>query len=282
MKKIIKYFSIVLFSAFFMFLLASDPTSAIYDSEKNTVRISVNKNEVKIAITYQRGMGSGTSAQYFWCGGYDVAENKCLDQLGESVNYVSESQPKVTSFVSREDATVADRNLTTVTFTIPKEKDSLLKDLSGKEGQSYVLVVSTAFCAVRNDAKTSCNYYDTPKITTLTVSVNNLVNGSGVDGSFGTDVDIKDSGISTLMDKVSDIVMGTVLPIIWAVLGLFLVIKGALLGVQIVNSADEPQVRQEKIGSLKWLVIGVAIAYAASGVVAVLTSFFSGAFKGGE
>ena len=67
--------------------------------------------------------------------------------------------------------------------------------------------------------------------------------------------------------------------IIYIVLAAFLVVKGAILGMQIVKAADEPQVRQEKIGSLKWLVIGVAIAALASGGVQFLTGFISGALE---
>lgn len=78
------------------------------------------------------------------------------------------------------------------------------------------------------------------------------------------------------MDKIADIV-NTILIIIYVVLGLFLVIKGALLGMQIVKAADEPQVRQEKIGSLKWLVIGVAIAYAVTFAADILVDYFKGA-----
>ena len=82
-----------------------------------------------------------------------------------------------------------------------------------------------------------------------------------------------------LMNKISDIVDDYVLPIIWSLLGLLLIIKGTMLGVQIVKSADEPQVRQEKIHSMKWLVIGVAIAASASAVVKVLLNFFERAFE---
>ena len=82
--------------------------------------------------------------------------------------------------------------------------------------------------------------------------------------------------IGELMSTIDKIVNGTILPRIWVVLGLFLVVKGALLGMQIVKAADEPQVRQEKIGSLKWLVIGVAIAYAVTIVAGVLVDYFKG------
>ena len=88
---------------------------------------------------------------------------------------------------------------------------------------------------------------------------------------------ITDEGLNTALSLVSEIV-GTVTLVIYIVLGFFLVVKGAILGMQIVKAADEPQVRQEKIGSLKWLVIGVAIAYAVTIAADLLTGYFAGAF----
>ena len=73
-----------------------------------------------------------------------------------------------------------------------------------------------------------------------------------------SDVDSSLQGAVDVLESVS----GTILTLIYIVLGIFLVVKGALIGMQIVKAADEPQVRQEKISSLKWLVIGVVIAYA--------------------
>lgn len=73
-----------------------------------------------------------------------------------------------------------------------------------------------------------------------------------------SDVDSSLQGAVEVLESVS----GTILTLIYIVLGIFLVVKGALIGMQIVKAADEPQVRQEKISSLKWLVIGVVIAYA--------------------
>ena len=72
-------------------------------------------------------------------------------------------------------------------------------------------------------------------------------------------------GVNELLGILNGVVQ-YVLIAIYVVLGAVLVIKGALLGVQIVKAADEPQVRQEKINSLKWLVIGVAIGYGVTGL----------------
>lgn len=89
---------------------------------------------------------------------------------------------------------------------------------------------------------------------------------------------ITNSDLASAMEKLGEIV-NTIMIIIYIVLGLFLIIKGALLGFQIVKAADEPQVRQEKIGSLKWLVIGVAIGYGVAGVAHVLINVISGSLK---
>ena len=86
---------------------------------------------------------------------------------------------------------------------------------------------------------------------------------------------LSDSALIGAMEKLGSIV-STIMIVIYIVLGLFLVIKGALLGFQIIKAADEPQVRQEKIGSLKWLVIGVAIGYGVAGIAHVLISVISG------
>jgi hypothetical protein len=89
---------------------------------------------------------------------------------------------------------------------------------------------------------------------------------------------ITDSGINTLLEKFEQI-SNIILWIILGVLTVVLIIKGALLGVQIVKSADEPQVRQEKINSLKWLVIGIAIGYGIVGLAKVIISIIANNLK---
>jgi len=87
-------------------------------------------------------------------------------------------------------------------------------------------------------------------------------------------VNTENDDINNLLKFLDETVDTYILPIIYAVLALFLVVKGALLGVQIVKAADEPQVRQEKINSLKWLVIGVAITF----LVVIAADVVLGAF----
>lgn len=96
-----------------------------------------------------------------------------------------------------------------------------------------------------------------------------------LEGGLSVGASLTNEDLSSAMKVVTDIAQ-TILTIIYIVLGLFLVIKGALLGMQIVKAADEPQVRQEKIGSLKWLVIGIAIAYGVSFVAQLLVNYFKG------
>ena len=62
---------------------------------------------------------------------------------------------------------------------------------------------------------------------------------------------------------------------ILAVLGVVLIIKGITTALAVVKAADEPQVRQEKIGSFKYMAIGVVIAAAIVAVMAVVLNIFT-------
>lgn len=121
----------------------------------------------------------------------------------------------------------------------------------------------------------SSNYSGRESINSLTkCSVDTGENY--VNGSYSNE--IKNNKIAKLMDDIKEITNTIILPIIYIGLGLLLIVKGAILGFQIVKSADDSYVRKEKIGALKWLVIGVAVAYLASAVVGVVTGFFKDYF----
>lgn len=52
----------------------------------------------------------------------------------------------------------------------------------------------------------------------------------------------------------------TILWVLVAVLAVILIIKGITTALAVVKAADEPQVRQEKLGAFKYLAIGLGAA----------------------
>lgn len=288
MKKIIKYFTIFFASALFMLILSSNKASAAqgtFDTSKNNVSLSVytdgieNNLYLKVTIKATRGFGSNT-AQYLVCKlpegvtTYDHtnAGTTCPGALWAT--YLVSGD--MSTFNTKENGALADANPITRVYTVDTGIDISSVDRTA----NYVIFVRTTFCSVRvlnaegyYDGG-GCLYWHVPDENSKFASV--MFKGSDV---RDTDItDIEDEELQSMMDKVSDIVMSIVMPVLYAVIGVFLVVKGSILGFQIVKAADEPQVRQEKIGALKWLVIGVAIAYAATGLVHVVTGAISGAF----
>lgn len=70
----------------------------------------------------------------------------------------------------------------------------------------------------------------------------------------------KNEDAETLINTIYDFFFtGWVRVLILTGLGLFLVIKGVMLGVGIVQAADDQQQRKEKINALKYMVIGVVL-----------------------
>ncbi len=89
-----------------------------------------------------------------------------------------------------------------------------------------------------------------------------------------TDVDTGDEDLNKILNNIFNLINNVLMPIIWISLAAFLTIKGAMLGTQIVKAADEPQVRQEKISSLKYLVIGILVAVGVSVAATFLIDYF--------
>ena len=276
MKKIIKCFSIFLFSFFVLSLCFSNPIKANYDPDKNKVSVSISLEEIKISVKYQRGFDLGT-AKYKWCRVNEIGSTTvCGTETAFTSGYGWE--------LDQRSADVADNNPQTKTYTINKANDEILRDIDNNKDSKYKIVVSVTYCAVRSGTVGSfntCSYSDSPVGQTFgvngqAINLESLTNNSTV---MGDSLDsINDDNVRSAVAKISEIVYGTVMPVIWICLGLFTVIKGSLLGVQIVKAADEPQIRQEKLGSLKWLVIGMLVAFAVSGGIQLLTGYLKNTF----
>ena len=294
MKKIFKYFSLVFFSAFLLFVFTNNSVSANYDSSKNKVSIVADNAtegdtkylKLKIKVTYQRGfatngkVGDIDYASYKICqDDYDspiTTPDKCTEQRDSVLNKwksYANGADRISDKPSRE----ADLNPTSETFEFTT---GLILDSTGRENY-YVIFVQSFFCSVREVSEnggspTKCLYWHDPEtdedkqFTALRFKVGDILHNSITN--------IENEEVNQMMQTITNIVYNTLLPIIYIALGAFLVVKGAILGFQIVKSADEPQVRQEKISSLKWLVIGVAVAYAATILVNIVTGYFKNEF----
>lgn len=272
MKKVFRFFSLLLISTFIMALVTSKQASAIYDSSKNTIEVNIGTESVsgikqlKLQITfeYQRGFDAQSGG---W--GYKICEKAAGHEMWDFENNCGASANFIGAELSDKATDNADQYPTTKTFTII---DSGYDLSSSYKEVEYAVFVGAVFCSYRSDDLSSCQYYSNkPVYVRKDFKVGDILN-INID-------DIEDEELASVMEKITGIVYGTVMPVIYIALTLFLIVKGTILGVQIVKAADEPQLRQEKIGSLKWLVIGCGIAYAASALVSVLTGFFSGAFN---
>lgn len=79
-------------------------------------------------------------------------------------------------------------------------------------------------------------------------------------GMFLVEGDTPDENAEGILDTIYNFFFsGWVKTLILTGLGLFLVIKGVMLGVGIVQAADDQQQRKEKINALKYMIIGVVL-----------------------
>ena len=93
-----------------------------------------------------------------------------------------------------------------------------------------------------------------------------------LDGSpLGDAIDTE--ALCELWTQVLDIVT-MVIWILVGVLAVILIIKGVTTALAVVKAADEPQVRQEKLGAFKYLAIGMGVALVIAVLAGTLLSVF--------
>lgn len=256
-----------------MTMFSTDSVKANYEDSKNKLYLSITNEEIKITIQYQRGIVKDDTTLIL-CKG-TIGKPTC-----DSPVNIPLLDKESREYISNKDATIADNEITKQSFVLKTKNIQGFPSVNSNTTESYTLFLQAKFCEVREiDLEGyptgECNIAnESAKMELVSFTIANLL-----DDAFEKGNQIEDEDMRNLMNKISDIVDDYVLPIIWSLLGLLLIIKGTMLGVQIVKSADEPQVRQEKIHSMKWLVIGVAIAASASAVVKVLLNFFERAFE---
>lgn len=128
----------------------------------------------------------------------------------------------------------------------------------------YVHCGATSLCLTRDEK--SCYSKDGTLISCVKLTPPDLEAlgvascGTNCRNSFGVLIDCSDisnqSDSAFYLEKINEYI-----PAISAILSVLLGLRGAILGIQYMKAAEEPNVRQEKIKSLKNLAIGVAIIF---------------------
>ncbi len=239
------YFTFMSFILFGQSISASELMTNYTDIFGNVLGTIKIENENKLVIEYKYGL---RQVDLYYCSKGEGCDMNNYSHI--SVMQSSEAEPyKNTS-----------QELATYTY-----------EFNLDEGFEYRVRVEAYF-------GTGSGYSGVETIPSYTISSKQVLDTNdyylkGVQGNYHHE------SMNSLMSKIKNIINTIFLPIMYSLIGIVLVIKGAILGVQIVKSADNPDIRMEKIKSLKWLVIGVAVTALASSIVGVLTGFFSNAFN---
>ena len=244
------------------FLFASvfecQKVDAIYynsnDNKLLSYDVSRKNNKVSLSVQYQNGIVG--LATYICDKNVATADNCKKNYITKyTVPWVNASSPQINQYDE-----IGVYNVTYESHTDGKPLSSYNDtiDAEGKSVSTYRIAVYAQFCVVATNDRKSC-YNAEPEARVISFEMFDL------DQTF-----TNSSEVNETLAKGLNIVNNVFIPILWIALGVFLIVKGILLGMDIVKSADEPDVRKKKIGGLVWLIIGVFIGYA----VTILASYF--------
>ena len=259
-----------LFVAFvFMLFLScvSKVNAEFYDQSKNkivedSIHLDRSKGIIKFNVEYQNGI---KDLKVYIC----EDSNNCSDGHNKTKYVASDlttprinpaNKATVYEFVVNNDT--PDHGEALTEYTDEHGPD-------GKPNNIYYMKVVATFCVARgaseaNPTQQECKTWDTsPGFYTWGKEVD-LDNG-GITG---------DSKINATLARILNIVNTIVIPILWAVLAVILVVRGIMLGMDIVKSADEAEVRKKKIQGLIWLFIGVGVGYAVTIIANIVIGMF--------
>ena len=235
-----------------------------YEASENKLLsydVSRNNNKLTLSVQYQNGIVGLTTY---------ICDNNTSSAQNCKSNYITKF---VEGTFSSESPLINDSNevrvfnpvYTTHSDGKPLNSYSDTIDSEGKSLSTYKIAVFAQFCIVAakdDNGVTSC-YNAEQQERPITFE------------SFSLDQGITTSNeVNETLAKVLNVVNNIFIPILWGALGIFLIVKGILLGMDIVKSADDPDTRRRKVGGLVWLIIGVFIGYA----VTILASYFMSMF----
>jgi len=257
----------IIFTSFIFALLLScqNVKAQFYNASANrviesSIFVSREKNKLEIAFQYQNGIK-------------DISVYIC-----ENSNQTRCASNPLTLFfddsveINRGD----DSAKYEATYSVPTKGKALSQyadkiTSSGKSDNKYYLFVKATFCVLRDENKTKCEYWDVYE------SGAQQNQGKYTSASLEFEMESGYTGsaqLNTTIGKILYIVNTIVIPVLWVALGVLLVVRGIILGIDIVKSADEPDVRKSKINGLIWLFVGVAIGFAATIAASIIMTSF--------
>ena len=281
-QKAISYpFSVVLF-IFMLFLMPSKISADFYDPEKNfviedSVKIDRDSDTIEFDIQYQNGI---TDISISIC---DTSISNCsLDEGSGQISIFYVHGKNGIPIINKGGGTkLYELKLNTRSLGADKEGEHLSDypdnfDSYGRPDNKYRMGIQVTFCAVKDESGQiagGCSY--TNEDLGLGVRTFEYIIDLSSGGITG------DSKVNDTVAKILNVLNNIVIPVLWAAMAIILVVRGVMLGMDVVKSADEPDVRKNKVNGLIWLFVGVGAGYAVTIIASVvMTTFgFGGIFS---
>lgn len=259
--------SIMCLFATFIFVVVfscSNVKAAYYDPSlngvnENSIEVSRRNGTLKFTINYQNGI-SGVEA--YIC----ESTNKCMT-TGYKTKFVDLEIDTIEEALINPSEQVVSYD---AEFSDPYDDHGKSERLEsyvdkhnaeGKIDNRYHLYIKANFCITRLEDKSGCLTWD--KNAYIYHVEFDLESGITSDGT-----------LNETLEKFLTIVNNYVIPIMWVAMGVLLIVRGIMLGMDIVKSADESEVRAKKISGLVWLFIGVGVGYAVTIAAHIVMDMF--------
>lgn len=245
-----------------MFLSCVNVNAAYYEQGKNKVvdyTVDRNGNKVTVSIEYQNGI-AGLEVYICEKSNFSNCEVSYITKFVDANLDISSDSTKF-QINNSEEVRVYYAEFTNVT-----DGDSLNTyidkvESDGSVDNEYRILIKADYCIMRSNDASTCKVWDKD----VTAKDEKFVLESGITTS---------GQLNTTIGKMLNIIHNIVIPILWGILGVILIVRGIMLGMDIVKSADEPEVRKKKVSGLIWLIIGIFVAYVITIAARVVMGMF--------
>ena len=251
-----------------MFLLSPKNVNAVfYERSENKLLTFSTKRQgsdsgVDVSIQYQNAI---QGVEVYICTKDQNTASSCATSTALS-HYVS---PNFDTWIINKNG---DRAIYNMHFDNVTDGGGIhITQYNDTDDNQYRVLVKAVFCVALNDTGNDC--------------ADNMVDEEYQDiyfEIFTLDKSFTGSGtVNSTIARVLEIVNNIVIPVLWVLMGVLLLVRGIMLGIDIVKNSDDPEIRKKKITGLVWLFIGVGIGYIITiAASAIMTTFgYGGLFS---